>query len=263
MHILTDSSEGSGQAQIPPAVANPPSKAAQQHGAATNTQKANSGSGAGNDNQKQNYGQMLNELIKESGNQEALKIKEEIDMIRKQRNDTIIQIKRRRRQLIYKEAESASIAKQIEAEKAKASTEKGHTSKIGYLKKMKNRLEFKIATEASSLSAEKELIRKIDEVNAQLREAYKGVRLERKKELIKSDMEQHKSILIDLDKQVVESDRKLDELYTKLRKLLGIEGGRDKKKPQQKQRQQPISQEISFEDIAVIKKKTKKEESEE
>ena len=190
------------------------------------------------------------------------KIKEEIDQVKKERSDVIIRIKDSRRRLSYKEAESVAIATLLKMEKDKAQgKEDEKRRKIGYLKKMKNTLEFKIATEASSLAAEKELVRKIEQINKELNEAYKVVRLERKADLIKSDIEQYRKILTESEAKITEMDKKLDELYDKLRKLLGIERGKHMKPQQLKERRKPQPmpvQEINLEDIAVIKKKEKK-----
>ncbi len=204
------------------------------------------------------FTQMLNDAIAASKDPEVPKIKEEIDSIKKQRGEVIGRIKDTRRRLNYKESESVSIAKLLAIEKAKAETEQKR-NKIGYLKKLKNRLEFRISTEATSLSAEKELIRKIEEVNKELNEAYRTVRLERKSEFVKKDVEQYKAQLVELEAKIVESDKKLDELYDRLRKLLGIKKERQEFKPAKKQQPEHHQQlqEINLEDIAIIKKKKK------
>ena len=134
--------------------------------------------------------------------------------------------------------------------------------RIGYLKRMKSQLEFKISTEASSLSEEKNLVRKIDEIGKQLDEALALVRLERKRELVKGDIEQFKKGILDLDKEIIGMDVKLDAVYSELRKVLGI-GGWNKHgtgnngKPMLKKRSPAPQklQEINLEDIAVIKRK--------
>ena len=203
---------------------------------------------------QQTQGQGINLAIKESKDPEVLKIKEEIDAVKKERITSIIKIKETRRRLAYKEAESVAIAKLLSM--GSEEEKKAQRKKIGYLKKLKNRLEFKISTEATSLAAEKDLVRKIQEVNKDLNEAYKTVRLERKAEFIKNDIQEYKTLLADLDKQVLEKDKKLDELYNRLRKLLNIEG-HQRQKAKKKPAPMP-AQEINLEDIAVIKKKDKK-----
>lgn len=209
------------------------------------------------------YSQMLNEAVKESKNPEAAKLKGDIDEARKQRSVLITRIKESRRRLSYKETEGTAISKLLEIEKGKDKNNAAR-KKIGYLLKLKNKLEFKISTEASSLSAEKDLVRQIESVNKELAEAYRGIKLERKSEFIKKDISEYRGILADLDKKIVESDKKLDELYSALRKILGISRDQNKHKINMKKKQQQApSQEINLEDIAIIKKKEKKEESDE
>ncbi len=186
------------------------------------------------------------------------KLKEEIDAVKKQRGDTIAKVKENRRRLNYKEAESVAIGRLLEIEKGK-DKDNAKRKKIGYLKRLKNQLEFKISTEAQSLTAEKDLVRKIEEINKELNVAYKAIRLERKTELVKSDIEECRKNINEFELKIAEHDKKLDELYDKLRKLLGIERAK-RVKPATKKRvqSQQMPQEINLEDIAVITKKSKK-----
>ncbi len=205
-----------------------------------------------------NYNQMLNNAIKESKNPEVAKLKEEIDSVKKQRSDVITKVKDNRRRLSYKEAESIALSRLLDIEKGK-DKDNAKRKKIGYLKRMKNKLEFRISTEASSLATEKGLIRQIEDVNKELNEAYKAIRLERKSEFVKKDVDDYRKTLSELEAKITEHDKKLDELYDKLRKLLGIERGRHSTKPSMKKKAQSqmMSQEINLEDIAVIKKRPK------
>jgi uncharacterized coiled-coil DUF342 family protein len=206
---------------------------------------------------------VLNDAIKSSNNPEAARIKTEIDNIRKQRSTVIVQIKDTRRRLSYKETESQAIAKLLQMEKQndKANQSRG---KIGQLKRIKNRLEFRISTEATSLTAEKDLVRKIEEVNRELNEAYKSIRLERKSEFIKGDIDSYRKRLLELEARVAESDKALDGLYEGIRKILGIKRQKPEElKRQKRPSQKSQTQEINLEDIAVIKKKGKKQEEKE
>ncbi len=132
--------------------------------------------------------------------------------------------------------------------------------RVGYLKRMKQRMEFKISTEASSLAQEKDIIRKINEINQELNEALASVRLERKVGFISKDIEEYRKSITEINSRIGELDTKLDGLYVTLRKTLGI--GSWQNKPQQQQRQRkPQSARmpgINLEDIAVIKKKEEK-----
>ena len=116
------------------------------------------------------YAQMLNDAIKESKDPEVAKTKEAIDAVRKERAEVIGKVKEARRRLTYKEAEDAALKRLLDIEKAKPEAAEKRR-KIGYLKRMKNKLEFRISTEASSLADEKGLVRQIEDVNKQLSEA--------------------------------------------------------------------------------------------
>jgi uncharacterized coiled-coil DUF342 family protein len=127
--------------------------------------------------------------------------------------------------------------------------------RIGYLKRMKARMEFKISTEASSLSQEKDIIRKINEINQELNEAMASVRLERKMGFITKDIEDYRKNITDINEKIMEVDAKLDGLYVSLRKTLGIGSWQQSKPQRPKKEKQMQIPEINLEDIAVIKKK--------
>lgn len=195
----------------------------------------------------------LNVLIKESNNPEAAKLKEDIDNIRRDRSKLIARVKDCRRRLSYKEAEFAAIDRLLKMRKEE-DKDGSKRKRVGYLKRMKQRLEFRISTEASSLTQEKDIIRKINEINQELEEALASVRLERKVGFISKDIEEYRKSITEINTKIGEFDTRLDGLYMSLRKSLGI--GSYQVKPQQKpKKQQPQQQGINLEDIAVIKKK--------
>ncbi|MDE1833423.1 MAG: hypothetical protein KGH58_03325 [Candidatus Micrarchaeota archaeon] len=181
--------------------------------------------------------------------------------MRKQRGRMISKAKEFRRRLSYKEAELAAIDKLLKMERDPVKEEAAR-KRFGYLKKMINKFEFRISTEAKSLNEEKELIRKINEMKAELNDSLKFVRMERKLELVKKDIEMFKTGLMDTDKAIAELDVKMDARYVDLRKSLGIGSYQSGKpsRPQQHRKkapQSPPSQEVNLEDIVVIKKKGK------
>ncbi|MGD0510531.1 MAG: hypothetical protein ABSA33_01705 [Candidatus Micrarchaeaceae archaeon] len=203
--------------------------------------------------------QSLNALIKESNNPEAIKLKEDIDNLRKDRSKLIARIKDSRRRLSYKEAEAAAIDRLLKMRKEE-DKDGAKRRRVGYLKRMKARLEFKISTEASSLAQEKDIIRKINEINSELNEALASVRLERKVGFISKDIEEYRKSIVDVNTKIGELDTRLDGLYVGLRKTLGIGSWQNKQQQQQRPRKQQRAQEsgINLEDIAVIKKKDAK-----
>jgi len=213
------------------------------------------------------YVSRLNQAIKESTDPEVQKLKSEIDSIKKERSVLIFKIKDARRGLKRKEIEDATFSKILESQHQSEEENKQARNKISKLKKMKNVLEFKIATEATSLAAEKSLVRKIEEVNAELQQEYKKVRLKRKSELIKRDIEEYKKSIDSLGKEISNYDKKLDDLYAKIKERLGIKKmykeNKRNVKPQFKQKrereQQQPAMNVNLEDIAIIKKKKKEQ----
>jgi uncharacterized coiled-coil DUF342 family protein len=202
----------------------------------------------------------LNMLIKESNNPEAVKLKDEIDNLRKDRSKLIARVKDSRRRLSYKEAEFVAIDRLLKMKKEE-DKDGEKRKRVGYLKRMKQRLEFKISTEASSLTQEKDIIRKINEINQELNEALASVRLERKIGFIKKDIEDYSKNITEINTKIGEIDGKLDGLYVNLRKTLGIGSWQNKaQQPMQRpKKMQPQQiQGINLEDIAVIKKKDAK-----
>ncbi len=201
----------------------------------------------------------LSDLVKESNNSEAVSIKNQIDELRKQRDVLINEIKDYRRKLEYKQAENVAILKFIDVEKDNVDLKK-----IGYLRKQKNRLEFKLSTEARmTLNDEKDIIRKIGELDGQLAGLLKFAKLERKIGYIKDDINSYTEKLNETDKKIRELDVKLDDLYRSLRRSLGIRAqNTEAHRPVKRRQQQPPQQEINLEDIAVIKKKASKKEEE-
>ncbi|MCL4374132.1 MAG: hypothetical protein M1360_03900 [Candidatus Marsarchaeota archaeon] len=197
----------------------------------------------------------LNEIIKESHNKEAEAIKVNIDGLKKERSSMIFKVKDLRRRISYKEAELTATMKLLEMKKSSGSFD---TKKIGYLKHQKRRLEFKISTEASSLSEEKELVMKINQLDAELDEAFALVRLERKVQLMKSDIERYTADLAKYNSDIADKDAKIDALYTDLRKVLKLGRWQNKRKVERQAHKEKPMQEINLEDIAVIKRKPAK-----
>ncbi|MGC8710119.1 MAG: hypothetical protein ACP5RF_00685 [Candidatus Micrarchaeia archaeon] len=154
-------------------------------------------------------------------------------------------VKRIRRRLSFKKAEQAALSKLVEMDK-------DNGRKIGYLIRLKEKLEFKISTEASTLNAEKDLVRRINEVDAELDHAIKSRRLKKRVELIGSDIEDLSKQIEEKEKLIKESEKKLDELYSNLRSTMGRSSSRPQR---ERQRSAPKQQEISLADIAIIKEK--------
>lgn len=175
-------------------------------------------------------------------------IKLQIEEEKKKRGELIEQMRRLRGKLNYKQTEQAALSKLSAINKTVAN--------VGKLKKMKSSIEFKIATEASTLSAERELIKRLSEINEELDEALKSYRFRRKLELVSKDMEDIGKALESFKTQVLEVDKKLDELYSSLRERTGWKRSREEKKTRRAPKREEHF-EVSLEDIATIKNKNK------
>ncbi|MGC8662228.1 MAG: hypothetical protein ACP5RT_00355 [Candidatus Micrarchaeia archaeon] len=177
-------------------------------------------------------------------------IKENIDKEKKQRFEIIDKLKMLRKKVGFKKAEQSAISKLLEGSNEQE-------KKIGYLFRLKEKLEFKISTGAFTLDAEKDLIRKINEVNEELDSALKKKRLRKRIELLGGDIEALNKEIEEKEKLVKESEKKLDALYDELRGILG------RRRPRQarEKRNSPKEQKISLADIAIIKEKKVKGEN--
>ncbi len=168
-------------------------------------------------------------------------INTKIEEERKKKGMLLDNLRRFRRKLNYKFAEREAIAKLAEMSKKS-------TKNIGYLRRKKESLEFRISTEAYTLDAEKELIRKKNEVEKELEEAIASYRMRRKAEFVAHDIEELTKQIENTNKELQELERRLDVLYSGLRRSRG-----QANKPRVRQEQK--IQEVSFADIAIIKDK--------
>lgn len=174
------------------------------------------------------------------------KLNAEIEEERKKRAQLIDQMRRLRGKLNYKQVEQAALSKLTAPPMPK---------NVGRLKKMKSSIEFKIATEAATLTAERELIKKLNEINKELDEALNAYRFKRKVELVAKDIEEIGKALESYKDQVLVVDKRLDELYGELRSKTGW---KRRATGEQKPRRTPKHEEpfeVNLEDIATIKKK--------
>ncbi|MDE1804622.1 MAG: hypothetical protein KGH59_02475 [Candidatus Micrarchaeota archaeon] len=182
--------------------------------------------------------------------QKIAELNSKIEEERKKRLSLIDTARRLKYKLAYKQAELAALSKLTEIKPTE------RTKSIGYLKRQKERLEFKISTEASSLSAEKDLIRRINEIDEELDKAIKSYKQKKKVELIKGDIEEAIKLIGEQDKKILDSNKVLDLLYDELRSITGYRGERREYKPGERREHKPQKpQEISLADIAIIKDK--------
>ncbi len=169
-------------------------------------------------------------------------LKNELEQAFTKRKELISQLNKLRHRLAYKKSESEALKKLVELN--------DKYKNIGRLKHAKEVLEFKIATEARTLEDEKALLRRLGEVESQLKEALESQRLRNKAQLVDKDIEELQKSIESLDKSVAEADAKINELKQKL----GMFVKKERKKPAP-----VVQQSISLEDVAVIKKKKSKD----
>ncbi len=183
-------------------------------------------------------------------------LKKEIEEEKAKRSISVEDIKKKRGRLRYKEAEFENVSR--------LSQENNKAPHIGRLKRMKENLEFRIATEAKTLEHEKELVRKINDIDKQLEDAIKVFRLKKKVSYIKGDIELLKTEIDELSKKIEESDVKLDALYDELRRINGFSRDRNRNRMPRDDRkgEHDAQQSISLEDIAIIKKAPKSKDKE-
>ncbi len=184
--------------------------------------------------------------MKESAQQQAtVQIRNDIEQEKKKRGQIIDQLRRLRSKLNYKEAEYAALSKLTAA---------AHAPKnVGKLKRLKSSIEFKISTEATTLGAEKELIKKLNDINQELEDALKVYKFRRKLDLVSKNVADIGKALESYRLQIAEVDKKLDVLYASLREHSGW-ARKEERRPPRRQKQEEHF-EVSLEDIATIKNK--------
>lgn len=181
---------------------------------------------------------------------EVAKLREQIGEEKKNRIAAVEQLSSVRNKLRYKQAESEALSR--------LSSLNHVDNNVGRLKRMKADLEFKIATEATTLNAEKELIKKLTTINDDLEDALRTYRFRRKAELVAQDVSDLTKKFELCRDQIKESDGKLDVLYSSLRELVSrtrrpYSDSGQRRPPRPFPKQEPL--EISLEDIATIKSK--------
>ncbi len=196
----------------------------------------------------------LLEIARESKNEEAIKLADAIEEAKKKRRELVESKKKESKTLHYKMFELQTVNALIDMGKLGDYKEK--SALVRKLMRQKRGLEFRISTESFSLNDEKELIRKIREVDKQLNEALRTVKLYRKKELVTKDIEDYTKKVNDAKASIAAINDEITNMYDKLKKMLNLHEQR-KQKPQRQQpkRQAPLAPSINLESIAVIKKK--------
>ncbi len=183
-------------------------------------------------------------------------LKKDIEAEKTKRFDIIRDVKAARNRLSYKIADKSAISQLSEISKS-------NTKNIGFLRRKKEQLEFRIATEAFTVEAEKDLIRKKSEIEQEFAKALKSFRLRKKLEFIDKDIVELTKRIDDSEAKIKESDKRLDDLYSRLRAATGEARMKPKREGNWKRDRQKL-QDVSLADIAVMKdKKEGKDDKEE
>ncbi len=159
-------------------------------------------------------------------------------------------IKATKRRLLYKLDEKTAVSKLAQMSQRR-------TKDIRFLRHRKNEIDFRISTEAFTLEAEKDLIRKRNAVEKELNEATKSYKLRKRVEFIDRRVEEMNKQIETMSAQLKESNKRLDDYYNEMRRLNGNE--RRRREPSRDDRRQK-QQEISIADIAIINKEESKRE---
>lgn len=200
-------------------------------------------------------------MIRDSDNDEAKKLKLEIDAMRKKRDKLISEMKSHRRMINYKQQEYTALSKFLEID-----ANKPNQSEIIHLKKQKNRLEFKLSTEPRlTLDMERELIRRINEISSKLNTKLRYASLEKKFNLLKGDVKNYSSKIEEVSNTIKEINQQTDDMYSKLKAMLGIKDtDRSNMRPinrsqnlEHKRKHAVQEQKINLKDIAIITRKNK------
>ena len=183
-----------------------------------------------------------------SGRQKELA--KEIEEQRRKKGTFIAEVRRMKRKLAYKIDEKEATAKLV-AQGRKS------TKNIGYLRRRKENLEFRISTEAYTLEAEKDLIRKKSAIDEELNDAIQSYRMRRKAEFVESDIAELTKGIEAANKSLEEIEKNLDVLYGELRKLNGerMRRSAEHHDRERKKQEAPKPVEVSLADIAIIKGK--------
>lgn len=196
-------------------------------------------------------------MVKESDNEDAKRLKSEIDSLRKKRDRLISEMRSARRTINYKHEEYAAFSKFLETD-----ANKPDQRDIIRLKREKNRLEFKLSTEPRmTLDTERELVRRIEETGAELNSKLRYAGLAKKSELLKNDIDKYSARIESISTELNEMNTRFDKMYAELKVMLGIKPApamRQKmpNRPQRPEKKHNIQEEINLEDIAIIKRKT-------
>lgn len=160
--------------------------------------------------------------------------------------EVIEELKRLRRRLAYKQSEYDAIQRLWEMTP--------HNSNLYKLRRMRSRLEFRIATEAATLVKEKEMIKTLAEISEELEEASTTERLKKKSEFVMKDIEGISKRIEEMETKLKEEDAKLDSLYATIRERTGARRATATGK-REKHIKHEEKLELNIEDLATIKSK--------
>ncbi|MEM0147230.1 MAG: hypothetical protein QW091_02660 [Candidatus Micrarchaeaceae archaeon] len=151
-----------------------------------------------------------------------------------------------RGRLAYKKSEAEALSKLV-------SLNENYKS-IGKLKHMKEVLEFKISTEARTLDEERTLLKKLGDLEAQLKDAIASQRLRGKARLVDEDIAELKKKEEELSNDIANTNTRIDELKLRL-------GAATRPRHEHRRHEPSVATPltVSIQDIAIIKTKKGKQ----
>ncbi len=192
-------------------------------------------------------------------------IRAKINSLEEAKKKLIEEIKKLNARLRFKKYEEKKVSARLEGkEKIRAAP---------YFK-MLRKLHFKVSTQAFTAAKEKELVKKIEEIEKKLPAALEVERARKKLKLVKGDIEEAEKRIAEIDEELKKMREELKELYTKLNNLQYSSETNKRKRRRRKRRDKngkleedyeedeefdnymkEVDEFISLEDIAIIEKK--------
>jgi uncharacterized coiled-coil DUF342 family protein len=158
-------------------------------------------------------------------------MEEKIKELENEKKSLIEEIKRLSERLKYKKLERQALIPFLEQTK---------DVDVSHLKRKLKRLEFKISTQAYTLKIERQMIKKVKEIEAELTKYEPVERARRKEKLIKKDIEK-------INEKIRKKEEKLKNIRAELKKLY-----------MERKRQKSLGDHtVTLADVAIIEKSSK------
>ncbi len=160
-----------------------------------------------------------------------VEMEEKIKMLESEKKTLIGEIKRLNERLKYKKLERQALVPFLEQTK---------DVDVSYLRRKLKRLEFKISTQAYTPRIERQMIKKVKEIEAELAKYEPIEKARRKEKLIKKDIDE-------INKKIKENEEKLKKVRVELKQLY-----------KERNRQKSLGNHtVTLADVAIIERSDK------